>query len=493
MRFPVAALLAFSELARAATVCAPRDLALLVGAPPAEVVFRLEDVRTVASGELAFRNALGEGFFAVVWSGTWTPPGAKPRAVIVKRYKQTAGFNEIERQVELEYRAYRALGRDVEVIRFNGQLALVIPDPQPGVRRLTLDAVAIGAGTARMPETRPSAPGRAKTLEKLTDATVDAVTHLENHGVSHGDIKPANLLVDRAGDGFHVEAIDFGMSLVAGRTSPFLDLVVGTPAFMGQEAYQAGEEFTARRHADALAETIKQLYLGDLNANGSTDAHVNATGSFQASRSSSNVGGSGSPAAPASAAAEVQAGTRVQNAAAPGPATRAGPRMDGPDYVIRPAYGGPVRKFARVPDDIPSRIPPQLALVLDGHVASSAKELKALIATSRLSEEEFVKAYATTWQKAFRDADPIRREILAYGLLSSRKFSATVFETMTDVQVKKTLVSAAKTYLDWTRRDPPPSQGIIVDNFGFHPGMGPELTVFLESAPVRKFDLTDGR
>src|SRR5688572_31689103 len=71
---------------------------------------------------------------------------------------------------------------------------------------------------------------------------VDALAFLHRLGVRHGDVKPENVLVDRAGRGV---VIDLGCSVAL--DAPADGMVRGTPGFMAPEVLEA-------RAADARAD-----------------------------------------------------------------------------------------------------------------------------------------------------------------------------------------------------------------------------------------------
>lgn len=97
---------------------------------------------------------------------------------------------------------------------------------------------------------------------KLARQLIDAVAHMHSRGVTHGDLKPSNILVDTTGSEPRIKLIDFNLS----DSSEFtIDKEVG-----GNRRYAAPEQFTKgyrlRPSADvwSLGKLLKELNPGAL-------------------------------------------------------------------------------------------------------------------------------------------------------------------------------------------------------------------------------------
>lgn len=64
---------------------------------------------------------------------------------------------------------------------------------------------------------------------------IEALQHAESHDVIHGDIKPANLLIDRQN---HIKLSDFGLARQAGEDGSQVRRLVGTPSHMAPELFE---------------------------------------------------------------------------------------------------------------------------------------------------------------------------------------------------------------------------------------------------------------
>ena len=70
------------------------------------------------------------------------------------------------------------------------------------------------------------------TIPRLTQvfkAVADGMVHMHRRQVCHGDLKPNNILLSRAGD---VKIIDFGLARIKGET---IERIQGTPEYMAPE------------------------------------------------------------------------------------------------------------------------------------------------------------------------------------------------------------------------------------------------------------------
>lgn len=81
-----------------------------------------------------------------------------------------------------------------------------------------------------------------------------ALEHMHRRGVFHGDLKPSNVMLSRAGD---VKLIDFGAAAIKGRARI---RIKGTPEYMAPE--MAREVIDARTDLFALGATLYRLVTG---------------------------------------------------------------------------------------------------------------------------------------------------------------------------------------------------------------------------------------
>lgn len=121
--------------------------------------------------------------------------------------------------------------------------------------RRFLDGGAAERGVASLPRALPP-PVALPLLARVCDA----VAHLHAHGWVHGDVVPANLLVDERdpqGHGGRVVLCDFGVARRAGAGGP----VQGTHAYMAPEQVR-GEAWTPATDVFALGVVLWELLEG---------------------------------------------------------------------------------------------------------------------------------------------------------------------------------------------------------------------------------------
>jgi serine/threonine protein kinase len=91
---------------------------------------------------------------------------------------------------------------------------------------------------------------------------VDALEALEAHDVVHGDLKPANVLVERSSEGSvgRVVVLDFGIARLRGTSGR----PVGTPAYMAPEQFEADGMLTPATDRYALGVLLHEALTGEL-------------------------------------------------------------------------------------------------------------------------------------------------------------------------------------------------------------------------------------
>jgi tRNA A-37 threonylcarbamoyl transferase component Bud32 len=107
-------------------------------------------------------------------------------------------------------------------------------------------------------------PGRLLPVNQLLPIiarVADALAYAHTQGVTHRDVKPANIMVDlpRAS----VKVMDFGVARVADATRTRTGVVLGTPTFMSPEQL-SGQTIDGRSDLYSLGVTLFQLLTGHL-------------------------------------------------------------------------------------------------------------------------------------------------------------------------------------------------------------------------------------
>ena len=134
------------------------------------------------------------------------------------------------------------------------------PEPPPGGARVSLTAADLIAAPRGLP---------AALLERLWDETAQALRWLHAHGIVHGDVKPANLLLSAGG---HVTLADFGLARIqegaprplgyeSTTSSVLRHAIRGTPEYLAPELFRGGAP-TPASDLYALGNAFFLLYAG---------------------------------------------------------------------------------------------------------------------------------------------------------------------------------------------------------------------------------------
>jgi serine/threonine-protein kinase len=106
-------------------------------------------------------------------------------------------------------------------------------------------------------------PQRALLLAKQIAA---GLAHAHAQGVTHRDVKPANIMItDEIGQGDHVRILDFGLARLrgnVGRDATQTNVVVGTPNYMAPEQTIGGAAIDARTDVYAVGVVLFEMIAG---------------------------------------------------------------------------------------------------------------------------------------------------------------------------------------------------------------------------------------
>lgn len=93
------------------------------------------------------------------------------------------------------------------------------------------------------------------------------LAHAHSHGITHRDVKPANLMIsEEIGAGEHVRILDFGLARLrgaGGRDATQSNVVVGTPNYMAPEQTVGGGIIDARTDIYAVGVVLFEMIAGE--------------------------------------------------------------------------------------------------------------------------------------------------------------------------------------------------------------------------------------
>jgi serine/threonine protein kinase len=215
---------------------------------------------TCVAGKYILCDVLGTGGSAVVYAAEQV---SLKRVVAFKLYPARGALastllQRFEREAQLLARIHH---ENVVAVFDAGRM----PDGSPYlvVQRLHGDTLATRLGAA--------APLPVTEAVDVTRQVLNALAALSEAGVTHRDVKPDNIVLDRLPDGRTVlKLVDFGIAKEAhDEASRELDEMVGTPGYMAPEQVR-GESIDARCDLYALGATLYEMLTGQTPHTGDT-------------------------------------------------------------------------------------------------------------------------------------------------------------------------------------------------------------------------------
>jgi eukaryotic-like serine/threonine-protein kinase len=208
---------------------------------------------------------LAVGGIAEVWQAS-APDDSEPRAVAVKRlhshllrHDQVRSMFERECNLALGLPAHPAVVHGIDRGEANGRPWLAMRRADGIDLRRHLDGEVAPSARSGAPD--GSAGGaKARVLPapvavQLVARACEAVAHLHDHGWVHGDVSPANLMVDDALE--KLVLCDLGVARAVGEGGP----VQGTHAYMAPEQVRA-EPWSTATDVFALGVLLWELVQG---------------------------------------------------------------------------------------------------------------------------------------------------------------------------------------------------------------------------------------
>lgn len=160
-------------------------------------------------------------------------------------------------QFDVEQRALASASHD-SIARFIGSGATT--DGRPWIAMEWVEGQPI---TAYCDARRLDVDARLALLGEVCDA----VQHLHERGIIHGDLKPSNILVTERDGRARPKLIDLGLARLRA-DAPDLDTpVMGTPAYMAPEQFDLAEPLRDERSdVFALGRVLRELLVGEPRA-----------------------------------------------------------------------------------------------------------------------------------------------------------------------------------------------------------------------------------
>jgi serine/threonine protein kinase len=202
-------------------------------------------------GPVALLRPIGRGGMGVVWLGWHELLRTEVAVKFILTRDTTAEADKLERE------RFLIGARAAASIRHPGLTRILHADIVNNIPYLVMEYVP-GRTIAQVQSERGGFD--LPTALSILDATAEIVAHLHEHDVVHGDIKPANLLLNRAGE---LYLTDFGLACSPGPAPMF---IAGTPAYMAPEMFEG--KVYPRSDVYALGIMAFELMTGCAPSNG---------------------------------------------------------------------------------------------------------------------------------------------------------------------------------------------------------------------------------
>lgn len=199
-------------------------------------------------GDWVVDSALGEGGMGAVYRAhNALVPDIVAAVKILKPHALEDARERFFREVQAVHRLHHP-----NIVRVTG----FGEDQTRGLLWMAMDLVEGGELSDRIQR----GPTSAAEALALFDGLVDALAHAHGLGVFHRDLKPGNVLVDAEG---RAKLVDFGIAVQQGQARlTSTGLVVGTPAYLPPEVFDADSVDPGRADVYAIGQMLHEVLIG---------------------------------------------------------------------------------------------------------------------------------------------------------------------------------------------------------------------------------------